>query len=177
MNVLFGESIKLKEKQYKGLKIMNCAIYEFPFGLLKIGYKRDSLVLLKKIDGTSDCGKKKEFTDLVYEEVMEYLDGKRKTFDIKYEINGTEFQKKVWKEFTKIPYGETRTYKEIAVAVGNPKASRAVGMANNKNPIAIIVPCHRVIGSDGKLVGYAGGLDMKKFLLDLELRNSTTQKS
>lgn len=90
---------------------------------------------------------------------MEYLNGKRKTFDIKYEINGTEFQKKVWEELTHIPYGETSTYKEIAVAVGNPKASRAVGMANNKNPISIVVPCHRVIGSDGKLVGYAGGFE------------------
>lgn len=155
---------------------MNFAIYEFTFGLLKIGYERDSLVLLKKIDKISDYGKKTEFTDLVYNEVMEYLDGKRKTFDIKYEINGTEFQKKVWKELTKIPYGETRTYKEIAVAVGNPKASRAVGMANNKNPISIVIPCHRVIGSDGKLTGYAGGLDMKKALLDLELRNSTEKQ-
>lgn len=83
---------------------------------------------------------------------------------------------KVWKELTKIPYGETRTYKEIAVAVGNPKASRAVGMANNKNPISIVIPCHMVIGSDGKLTGYAGGLDMKKALLDLELRNSTEKQ-
>ena len=155
---------------------MDFAIYEFPFGLLKIGYERDSLVLLKKIDKISDYGKKTEFTNFVYNEVMEYLDGKRKTFDIKYEINGTEFQKKVWKELTKIPYGETRTYKEIAVAVGNPKASRAVGMANNKNPISTVIPCHRVIGSDGKLTGYAGGLDMKKALLDLELRNSTEKQ-
>ena len=147
---------------------MNFAIYEFPFGFLKIEYDGDVLISLKKIDEKSDYGKKTEFTNFVYNEVMEYLDGKRKTFDIKYEINGTEFQKKVWKELTKIPYGETRTYKEIAVAVGNPKASRAVGMANNKNPIAIIVPCRRVIGSDGKLVGYAGGLDMKRALLTLE---------
>lgn len=169
---MFGKSIKFKAKQYKGLKIMNFAIYEFQFGLLKIGYERDSLVLLKKIDETSDYGKKTEFTDLVYNEVVEYLNGKRKTFDIKYEINGTEFLKKVWEELTHIPYGETRTYKEIAIAIGNPNASRAVGMANNKNPISIVVPCHRVIGSDGKLVGYAGGLDMKKALLDLEHRNS-----
>ena len=146
----------------------NIAVYEFPFGLLKIEYDGDILISLKKIDETSESGKNTEFSDLVYNEVMEYLNGKRKTFDIKYEINGTEFQKKVWKELAKIPYGETRTYKEIAVAVGNPKASRAVGMANNKNPIAIIVPCHRVIGSDGKLVGYAGGLDMKRALLTLE---------
>lgn len=87
------------------------------------------------------------------------------------ELKGTEFQKKVWKQLTYIPYGETRTYKEIAVAIGNPKASRAVGMANNKNPITIVVPCHRVVGSNGKMVGYAGGLDMKKKLLDLEKRN------
>ena len=147
---------------------MDYAIYEFLFGFLKIEYEEDVLISLKKTDETSDWGKKTEFTDLVYKEIMEYLNGKRKSFDIKYEINGTEFQKKVWKELTNIPYGETRTYKEIAVAVGNPKASRAVGMANNKNPIAIIVPCHRVIGSDGKLVGYAGGLDMKRTLLNLE---------
>lgn len=151
---------------------MDFAIYEFPFGLLKIGYKGDSLVLLKKVDETSDYGKKTEFTDLVYEEVMEYLSGKRKAFDFTFELDGTDFQKKVWEELTHIPYGETRTYKEIAIAIGNPKASRAVGMANNKNPISIVVPCHRVIGSDGKLVGYAGGLDMKKALLDLENRNS-----
>ena len=99
---------------------------------------------------------------------MEYLDGKRKEFDFPYKMIGTEFQKKVWHALTKIPYGETRTYKEIATAVGNPKASRAVGMANNRNPIFIVVPCHRVIGANGKLVGYAGGLDMKDALLSLE---------
>lgn len=110
---------------------------------------------------------------MVYEEVMEYLSGKRKAFDFKFELDGTAFQKQVWEELTHIPYGETRTYKEIAIAIKNPKASRAVGMANNKNPILIVIPCHRVIGSDGKLTGYAGGLDMKKVLLDLELRNST----
>lgn len=151
---------------------MNFAIYKFPFGFLKIEYEGDVLISLKKIDETSDYGKKTKFTDLVYKEVMEYLSGKRKAFDFTFELDGTDFQKKVWKELTNIPYGETRSYKEIAVAVGNPKASRAVGMANNKNPISIVVPCHRVIGSDGKLVGYAGGLDMKKALLDLEHRNT-----
>lgn len=152
---------------------MNFAIYKFPFGLLKIGYKRDSLVLLQRIDETREYGKKTQFTELVYKEVMEYLSGKRKAFDFTYELEGTAFQKKVWEELTHIPYGETRTYKEIAMAIKNPKASRAVGMANNKNPVSIVVPCHRVIGSDGKLIGYAGGLDMKKALLDLELRNSS----
>ena len=77
---------------------------------------------------------------------------------------------KVWRALCDIPYGETRTYRQIAAAVGNPKACRAVGMANNKNPIAIVVPCHRVVGSNGKLVGYAGGIEMKKILLDLEAK-------
>ena len=77
---------------------------------------------------------------------------------------------KVWRALCDIPYGETRTYKQIAATVGNPKACRAVGMANNKNPIAIVVPCHRVVGSNGKLVGYAGGIEMKKILLDMEAK-------
>ena len=78
------------------------------------------------------------------------------------------FQLKVWKALQSIPYGETRSYKDIAIAVGSPKATRAVGMANNRNPIAIIIPCHRVIGSNGKLVGYGGGMHVKEFLLNLE---------
>ena len=101
-------------------------------------------------------------------QLKEYFEGKRTKFEIPLNPKGTEFMKKVWKELLKIPYGEVRTYKEIAEKVGNGKASRAVGMANNKNPIPIIIPCHRVIGSNNKLVGYALGLDMKKYLLDLE---------
>lgn len=147
---------------------MDFAIYEFPFGFLKIGYKGDVLLLLEKIDEKSDDGIKTDFTELVYTEVMEYLDGERTSFDFVYKIDGTEFQNRVWEQLTRIPYGETRTYKEIAIAIGNPRASRAVGMANNKNPIIIVVPCHRVIGQNGKLIGYAGGIDMKKELLDLE---------
>lgn len=150
---------------------MDFAIYEFPFGLLKIGYRGETVIFLKKVYETDDYGYKTELTDLVYTQIMEYLNGKRTLFNFVYELEGTEFQKKVWKQLTYIPYGETRTYKEIAVAIGNPKASRAVGMANNKNPITIVVPCHRVVGSNGKMVGYAGGLDMKKELLDLEKRN------
>lgn len=148
---------------------MNFAIYEFPFGLLKIGCNDDNyVILLKKIDKTNNYGRKTKLTDIVYEQIMDYLRGERKTFDFPYKLNGTVFQKKVWEQLTYIPYGETRTYKEIAIAIGNPKASRAVGMANNKNPMMIVVPCHRVIGSNGKLIGYGGGLDMKKMLLDLE---------
>lgn len=107
-----------------------------------------------------------------FQEVREYLQGRRKNFTVKLKPQGTEFQMKVWNALKEIPYGETRTYKQIAIAIGNPKASRAVGMANNRNPIGIIVPCHRVIGTDGKLVGYAGGLDVKEKLLEIESQNS-----
>ncbi|MEA5093408.1 MAG: methylated-DNA--[protein]-cysteine S-methyltransferase [Sedimentibacter saalensis] len=101
-------------------------------------------------------------------QLNEYLEGKRNSFDLPLNPNGTEFQKKVWAALCDIPYGETRSYKQIAEYIGNPKACRAVGMANNKNPIMIFIPCHRVVGSDGSLTGYAGGLDMKEKLLSLE---------
>ncbi|NTV77680.1 MAG: methylated-DNA--[protein]-cysteine S-methyltransferase [Clostridiales bacterium] len=103
-------------------------------------------------------------------QIEEYLDGNRKLFDLPMNPKGTEFQKKVWKALLEIPYGETRSYGEIARRIGTPGGSRAVGMANNKNPLAIIVPCHRVIGADGRLVGYGGGLPRKEKLLELERR-------
>ena len=101
-------------------------------------------------------------------QLSEYLKGERKAFDLPLNPKGTDFQKRVWRALCDIPYGETRSYKQIAEAIGHPKAVRAVGMANNRNPITIVVPCHRVIGADGKLVGYGGGLEMKEFLLRLE---------
>ncbi len=104
-------------------------------------------------------------------QLEEYLKGTRKSFDVKINPKGTEFQKKVWEALRAIPYGETRTYKQIAEAVGNPKASRAVGMANNKNPIICITPCHRVIGANNKLVGFACGLEVKEQLLRMENKN------
>lgn len=103
-----------------------------------------------------------------YTQLNEYLTGERKDFDLPLEDEGTEFQKKVWKALRDIPYGKTWTYKQVAEKVGNVKACRAVGGANNKNPISIFTPCHRVIGSNGKLVGYGGGLDIKEKLLELE---------
>ena len=103
-----------------------------------------------------------------FNQIKEYLEGKRKEFDIEINPKGTDFQKMVWKELLKIPYGETRSYKDIAARVNNPKGSRAVGMANNKNPIPIIIPCHRVIGSNGNLTGYAGGVNIKEKLLRIE---------
>ena len=101
-------------------------------------------------------------------QLKDYFEGKRTEFDLPLYMDGTDFQKSVWGALQKIPYGETRSYKEIAEQIGNPKAVRAVGLTNGKNPISIIVPCHRVIGSNGKLTGYAGGLGIKDYLLKLE---------
>lgn len=110
-------------------------------------------------------------TDLIKEtkrQLEQYFEGSRQTFDIPLSVTGTEFQKNVWKALQDIPYGETKCYSEIAEYIGNPKACRAVGLANNRNPISIIIPCHRVIGKSGKLVGYGGGLHIKEKLLKLE---------
>ncbi|ENX21480.1 hypothetical protein F892_00708 [Acinetobacter vivianii] len=104
----------------------------------------------------------------VKQQLEEYFAGQRQQFDLPLDFQGTAFQKQVWQALLNIPYGETRSYKEIAVQLGNEKAVRAVGAANGKNPISIIAPCHRVIGSSGALVGFAGGLDKKQILLNLE---------
>ena len=108
-----------------------------------------------------------------YNELDEYFKGVRTTFDIPLELHGTPFQIKVWEALKTVPYGKTASYKDIAKIIGNEKACRAVGMANNKNPIIIIIPCHRIIGSNGSLTGYAGGLDIKHQLLKLEKSNKT----
>jgi len=124
-------------------------------------------------DRERSAGLKKAETPLIQKaaaQIKEYFAGERKIFKLPIVMRGTEFQMAVWQALQKIPYGETRTYKEIAASIGRPKAVRAVGMANNRNPISIIVPCHRVIGHDGKLVGYGGGLPLKQYLLELERR-------
>lgn len=107
----------------------------------------------------------------VKQQLLQYVNKKRVAFTIPFNAKGTEFQETVWKQLCQIPYGSTKTYKDIAIAIGKEQASRAVGMANNKNPISILIPCHRVIGSNGTLVGYAGGLDKKIQLLNLEGNN------
>jgi len=104
----------------------------------------------------------------VRQPLEEYFEGNRQRFDIPLDFAGTEFQKLVWTELLKIPYGQTRSYGQIAQAIGRPKAMRAVGAANGRNPISIIAPCHRVIGASGALTGFAGGLDNKTILLNLE---------
>ncbi len=110
------------------------------------------------------------FFDPLQKQLDEYFAGKRNDFDVPLDIEGTEFQKKVWKALQTIPAGKTRSYTQQADFIGNPKAIRAVAKANGDNRISIIIPCHRVIGKDGKLVGYGGGLWRKQYLLDLEKR-------
>lgn len=102
------------------------------------------------------------------QQLEEYFSSQRRQFDLPLDLHGTDFQKSVWHHMQTIPYGETWSYKELATAIGNPKAVRAVGGANNKNPVAIIVPCHRVIGANGSMVGFGGGLPVKEKLLQLE---------
>ena len=143
--------------------------YDTPVGKLCIGEEDDSITRVTWSKVPQEYIQ--EETELILNckiQLEEYFAGNRKQFDLPLAPKGTDFQKRVWKALTDIPYGETRTYGKIAAAVGNPKAARAVGMANNKNPIGIIVPCHRVVGADGKLVGYAGGMEKKEWLLNLE---------
>lgn len=162
--------------------------YESPVGPLEIGEdgegicrisfgKADSLSIKGNaaVQNSEEASKeqlpRKEQTPLLQEairQLKEYFAGQRKSFDLPLSFYGTEFQKKVWQALLDIPYGETRSYGQIAAAVGNPKACRAVGMANHRNEIIIVVPCHRVIGADGSLTGYGGGLDVKRKLLELE---------
>lgn len=104
----------------------------------------------------------------VTRQLNEYFNGDRRQFDLPIDLCGTSFQKLVWQQLQTIPYGEVRSYKDVAQAMGAPKAVRAVGGANNRNPVSIIVPCHRVVGSNGSLVGYGGGLEVKEYLLRLE---------
>lgn len=142
--------------------------YSSPIGELYITNDEKSLLSVSFEADNFSLDIKNEITNNTIKQLDEYFQGRRKIFDLPLNPKGTDFQKKVWEELKKIPYGATKSYKDIAIAIGNPNASRAVGNANNKNPIPIIIPCHRVIGANKKLVGYAGGLDKKQKLLDIE---------
>ena len=149
--------------------------YEYPIGGIGIAEDNDAITRVYFL-----VNNKKDFngyavaeTSLIKKaakQLKEYFAGKRKEFELPLAPAGTEFQRSVWRALQTISYGKTRSYGEIAAQIEKPKACRAVGMANNRNPIVIIVPCHRVIGHDGSLVGYGGGLDIKRYLLDLEKR-------
>lgn len=137
-------------------------------GLLQISASQHGV---KQIIFVSDKNKEiktSSATDTAKKQLEEYFNGERRDFYLPLAPSGTEFQKLVWSELAKIPFGQTQSYQDIANAIGKPKAMRAVGAANGKNPISIIVPCHRVIGKNGTLTGYAGGLERKAWLLKLE---------
>lgn len=151
---------------------MNRYHYKFPIGTVCIEEENHFITGLYMDSNIEENEKETELLQEAYQQLKEYFSGNRKTFDLPIHLEGTEFQKKVWAALQTIPYGETRTYGEIAEQIGNHKASRAVGGANHNNPIMIIVPCHRVIGANGSLVGFGGGLDMKKYLLELEKRKN-----
>ncbi|MBR4953838.1 MAG: methylated-DNA--[Oscillospiraceae bacterium] len=145
---------------------MKTLCFDSPLGKLSIGEENGALVFLS-FGGPESADE----TPLLLEtkrQILEYFAGRRKSFDVPLCTQGTAFQKRVWDAMTQIPYGETRSYSQIAEQIGSPRACRAVGTACNRNPIAIIVPCHRVIGASGMLVGYEYGLDAKKYLLSLE---------
>lgn len=151
---------------------MKTAFYKTVLGIIKFTYQ-EKILKIELVDDIAGIDEKSGLTDKLIKELKEYLKGTRKDFTI-YDstlLAGTDFQKKVWKELLNIPYGQTKTYKEIAKAINNEKAIRAVATAIGKNPLMIIIPCHRVIGSDGKLHGYAYGVETKKKLLSLEKNN------
>ena len=146
-----------------------------PCGSLAIGWEGEAVVSLKL--GEPESHSPSPVSELAAAQLQEYFAGSRKSFTFPIELRGTPFQISLWKELANIPYGETRTYGDIARAIGNPNAVRAVGMACNRNPIWIAIPCHRVIGSNKKLTGYAGGLSMKESLLNLETQHKQERRS
>lgn len=167
---------------------MNIAYYNSPIGIMRISDNGTAITEVQVIKTASSaemaagsCEMPLEYAEQpqapsplakdCIKQLTEYFAGDRKTFDLPLEFNGTDFQKRVWQALCQIPYGETRSYKDIAEAVDSPKAFRAVGMANNKNPIMIIAACHRVIGADGSLVGFGTGLPAKEYLLKLEQKH------
>lgn len=153
-------------------KIRESVTVTTPIGMLEISAANGAVCLISVIqDREIETDAKSETQTVLNQavcEIKEYFAGERTEFTFPMQMEGTPFQKSVWEELRKIPYGETMSYGEIAAAINNPKAFRAVGMACNKNPIMIAVPCHRVVGSNGTLTGFAYGTDMKQILLNLE---------
>ena len=142
--------------------------YKSPIGILEIELGHGTIQRLIVVESCSKISKRTGYFTEVAKQLDEYFAGKRTKFELKISPKGTEFQKKVWEELLKIPYGKTKSYQEIAEAIGNTNAQRAVGAACNKNPILLIIPCHIVISKTGKLTGFACGVDRKEQLLKLE---------
>ena len=145
-------------------------MFETPLGVMAAGEENGALVRVY-LPGTPMPRLMPHRTGLLERaegQILEYLKGERQVFDLPLSPVGTPFQLEVWKALGDIPFGQTRTYGEIAAAIGRPGAARAVGMANHRHPLPILIPCHRVVGADGALTGYAGGIEMKRALLALE---------
>ena len=143
-------------------------ILKCPLGNVAVTISANGLQALKRTSAELTEPPKTPFGQQVRDQLNDYFAKKRSHFDLALDLQGTDFQKNVWNELRKIPYGSTVSYGYIAQRIGKPKASRAVGSANHCNPLWIVVPCHRVVGSNGQLTGYAGGLEMKAYLLQLE---------
>lgn len=150
--------------------------YDSPIGILEISTTEEELISILYVDEKRENTEQPKILKEVIKQIQEYFNGERKEFDIKFKLKGTEFQEKVWNALTHIPYGETVSYKYIATKIGNEKAVRAVGNTNGRNVINIVVPCHRVIGSNKRLTGYGGGLDRKLWLLQHEEKFSKTKQ-
>jgi methylated-DNA-[protein]-cysteine S-methyltransferase len=149
------------------------ACFESPIGTIELVSTENNLLQLNFVESSPAISEPHPFLRKCQAQLDEYFQGKRLAFELSCQLDGTAFQKQVWQELTKIPFGETRTYGDIARIIGNSKAFRAVGNANNKNKMAIVIPCHRVVGTDGKLTGYAGGLWRKEWLLNHEKKFSS----
>ena len=151
-------------------KIKHIGLYPCPFGFFRIVEEGGAVVAIDVVKDRQEEERPSEVTDWAARELHEYLEGDRRAFTFPYRLVGTPFRLQVWKELEKVPYGETTTYKRLAEAIGRPGAYHAVGGAVGANPLSICVPCHRVIGTNGSLTGYAWGLPMKEALLELERR-------
>ncbi|MFC6860615.1 methylated-DNA--[protein]-cysteine S-methyltransferase [Zunongwangia atlantica] len=150
---------------------MKSTYLKTPLGIAKITGDNEGVAEIKIEDQNIEFQENEDLPDTILQaksQLREYFEKKRKNFDFKLNPKGTQFQQKVWKALLEIPFGKTSSYMELSKKLGDPKAIRAVASANGKNPLWIVVPCHRVIGSDGSLTGYAGGLHRKKWLLELE---------
>lgn len=147
---------------------MGKSYFKSPIGILEIISEKDALVSLKLVEKMEVFKKKNDFIDNVENQLTEYFSGKRENFDINLNPQGTVFQKQVWTKLLEIPYGEVKSYSEIAKQIANQNAARAVGNACNKNPIMIVIPCHRVVSKTGNLGGFAYGNLVKQQLLELE---------
>lgn len=169
----------MNEKHGSGTAYEECAAGETqerswrlcatPVGMLRITESEKGITGLSFTDDTeAEPDMSGIYLGDACRQLHEYFAKTRRSFDVPLDLRGSRFQMLVWNELLSIPYGETRSYQDIAERLGNPKAARAVGLANNRNPVLIMIPCHRVVGKDKKLVGYAGGIERKKYLLELE---------